>query len=56
MEALEWERDDKRFALLTTDAKGQHNVSFYAVTAGTEPGKPKKQELSKLCRVGRGVS
>lgn len=56
MDALEWENDDQRFALLTTNAKAQHNVSFYAVTAGMEPGKPKKHELTKLCRIGAGVS
>ena len=56
VDALEWENDDQRFAMLTTNAKAQHNVSFYAVTAGMEPGKPKKHELTKLCRIGAGVS
>lgn len=56
VDALEWENNDQRFALLTTNAKAQHNVSFYAVTAGMEPRKPKKHELTKLCRIGAGVS
>ena len=55
-DAPERENDDQRVALLATNAKAQHNVSFYAVTAGMEPGKPKKHELTKLCRIGAGVS
>ena len=56
VEALEWERDDRRFALLTTDAKMQHNVTFYSLTTGMESGKAKKDELTQLCSHGLGVS
>lgn len=44
---MEWEGNDERFALLTQDTNGNHNISFFSMFSGV--GKQKKPELTKLC-------
>ena len=44
---MEWEATDERFALLTQDTNGNHNISFYSMFSGV--GKQKKPEVKKLC-------